>query len=224
MVGESENKPTRGALVRNMLHEVVIATDWALRFSVLYKGAVVKKCLTILGCSLLLVSGCVTHQVDDNGEVITDGEANPNDVLPLTADGLLMGTAIRIIDPTTIVINKKNPKTIHFVGVETPDPSTHPDIYERAKLYLSEHIGKGQWLLIRMQEGTNGHRKDIHGTVMMRDASDEGYLDVTQSMLSEGLLKLGDVREFQKTEVINAMKRCEQKARVARRGLWKATS
>lgn len=178
----------------------------------------------LLGLALILC-GCVSYDVDERGDPVKrEGLAKD---LVFDAKGRFMAIATRLSPPHTIIVNGKKPteREIRLLGVEGKLESEAPNTYRRSQEWMAEYLSHGETLYIKPQRGADHNEYVIYGEVYL-DAVDEngkpidGYVMVNMAMLSLGLVKLRDAREFQTPEIQKAMQDVEDKARREKLGLW----
>lgn len=179
-----------------------------------------------LFCAALLVTGCVSYEVDDKGNPINRKDGLAKDLV-FDSRGRFLGVASRLIPPHTIIINGGKPteREIRLLGVEGKPESEAPITYRRCQEWMAEYLSRGETLYIKPQRGADTNERVIYGEVYL-DAQGpdgkpvDGYVMVNMAMLSLGLVKLRDAREFSTPELQETMREVETRARREKLGLW----
>lgn len=183
-------------------------------------------CLLLFLLLAGLSAGCVTYEVDAHGNPIEkkDGLAKE---LVFDSNGRFLGVATRLSPPHTIIINGGKPteREIRLLGVEGKSAAEAPNTYRRCQEWMAEFLSHGETLYIRPQPGTDTGQYVIYGEVYLDAAGPDGkpvdgYVMVNMAMLSMGLVKLRDAREFTSPALQERMREVEDKARREKLGLW----
>jgi|GEM_PF-5577766 len=170
--------------------------------------------------SAFALASCVTQEVDAEGNVIVKDEGDADNAQPVTEDGLLLASIYRIESPTVVYINRNNSKKLTFAGVTLPSADEDPDTYSAAMSVLVTHQKEAPLFYIRMSPGTNLNSKEITGTLMRQMDKQKGYFDITQGLLSLGLLRISNPAEFASVQVAENMRLRQEEAQRKRLGMW----
>jgi len=181
--------------------------------------------LFMLGLALLL-AGCVTEVYDSEGRRMGPDALEKS--LVMDDDGRIIARPTRLIAPHTIIINGGTPteREIRLLGVEGQTRRQAPNTYARAQQWMRRFVAEEDEIFIRPAIGTNPENRVIYGDVYLYarepggDIVPGGYVSVNEAMLSQGLVKIRDIREFEVGHTRTRMQNAEDRARREREGLW----
>lgn len=174
---------------------------------------------------LLLCSGCVTEELGADGKP-REGLAKD---LVFDENGRFLARATRLIPPHTMIVNGGKPteREVKLLGVEGLPESKAPNTYRLAQEWMYKFLSRGETLYIKPGVGTAIDQYSLFGEVYMEAVDPntgeplvDKYVMVNMAMLSLGLVKIRDVREFTNEQIRERMKQVEDEARREKRGLW----
>lgn len=185
-----------------------------------------------IGLALLLlcvIAGCVTQQYDRDGNPI-----NRELERELVRDeaGRIVGRPTRLIAPHTIIINGGTPteREIRLLAVEGLPRSEAPVTYAKIQEYMRRYIAEEEEIFIRPAIDANLSERVIYGLVYLYALDPEtgllkrdGYVNVNQAMLSQGLVKIRDIREVEDPRLRQSMQAMQEYAQENKLGLWSDT-
>jgi endonuclease YncB( thermonuclease family) len=175
---------------------------------------------------LLLFSGCVTEVYDSEGRPM--GRASLDRELVVDDSGRIIGRPTTLRPLTTIIINGNTPteREIRLLGVEGPREREAPNTYAKCRQWLQAFVANENEIFIRPAVGTNLNNYVIYGSVYLYARGPDGgimpggYVSIIEAMLSNGFVRIRDIREFEEGAVRERMRNAEALARREREGLW----
>ena len=179
----------------------------------------------IIGVCLLL-AGCVTQQVDSEGNPVKPIELETE--LVLDDDGRIIARPTRLMPPDRMIVNGDTPteREIRLSAVEGLPESEAPVTFQKTQEWMAEYLAKQDEIYIRPSFDSNLENDVIYGMVYLR-AVDEtgreipgGYVCVNQAMLSQGLVRIRDLREIRDARLREGMQNAQDLAKREKRGLW----
>lgn len=195
------------------------------RFNLSIASRGLKLAVLVMALGLPLgLTGCVTQRIGPDGAVLAPPEDDRlrGDGSLAVQDGLIVCAPVAIAGPTTIRINKEKTRTVTFLGVEGADRNNQTQLWEDGVSYLLGLFKQHPIVYIRPEAGVDLNATSFKGSVLVPDKTGEGYFDVTQGMLGEGLLRVTDERQFQTDIIAERAKAREAEAKKNRKGLWSA--
>lgn len=183
----------------------------------------------IIGFSLLL-SGCVTTTVDEQGNPISDEKLS--DELVIDPSGRIIARPTHLYAPDRIIVNGSTPteREIRLLGVEGVPEEEAPTTYLKAQEWLHNYVAGEDEVYIKPANDSDLNGKIIYGVVYLRARDKDtgevvpgGYVNVNMAMLSKGLVKIRDLREFQDEALRERMKEAEALAKREKEGIWSKT-
>lgn len=177
----------------------------------------------------LLMVGCVTYEVNEKGERLKTEDDQDLTKLVFDSNGRFLAVATRLIPPHTLIVNGGKPteREIRLLGVEGLPERAAPNTYARCQEWMAKFLSRGETLYIKLQEGADTEQRVIYGEVYMEAVDPktgeplvDQYVMVNMAMLSQGLVKLRDVREFGNPQIQRRMREVEDEARREKKGLW----
>ena len=174
---------------------------------------------------LLLCSGCVTEELGSDGKP-REGLGKE---LVFDDNGRFLAIATRLIPPHTMIVNGGKPteREVILLGVEGLPESKAPNTYKLAQEWMYKFLTHGETLYIKPGVGTGAEQYSLYGEVYMEAVDPntgeplvDKYVSVNMAMLSLGLVRIRDVREFTNEAMRDKMKQVEDEARREKRGLW----
>ncbi|MBZ0135387.1 MAG: thermonuclease family protein [Planctomycetes bacterium] len=179
----------------------------------------------IIGLCLLL-TGCVTQEVDEQGNPIKPPALDKD--LVLDEDGRIIARPTRLIPPDRMIVNGDTPteREIRLSAVEGLPESEAPVTYKKTQEWMAEYLAKQDEIYIRPAFDSNLQNDVIYGMVYLRAVDEDGrdipggYVCVNQAMLSQGLVRIRDLREIRDERLREGLQKAEDLARREKRGLW----
>ena len=177
----------------------------------------------------LLLAGCVSQQVDDKGNPITPAKLEED--LVIDGDGRIIAKPTHLIPPDRIEVNGDTPteREIRLLGVEGLPESEAPKTYAMIQEWMRKYLAEEDEIYIKPALDTDLKDSVIYGIVYLRarnkDTGEEirdGYVNVNMAMLSQGLVKIRDLKEFQDNDLRKRMAEAEAMAKREKLGLWSA--
>jgi hypothetical protein len=179
----------------------------------------------------VLLAGCVTTEVDDQGNPVKRG---PTDEIVTDKAGRLILRPTHIKPPTTIIVNEGTPteREIILLGVEGASKEQAPITFAKIEEYYDTWVAPEAQREIYVKPGLGAdlNARTIYGLVYVqafRDAGDrkveiipDAYLCINQAMVSEGLLRMRDPREIPDERLRASMVELEKEAKRKKLGLW----
>jgi endonuclease YncB( thermonuclease family) len=184
------------------------------------------KYLISLCLFLVFFTGCKTEELDPKTGAPYKGLDKD---LVFDDDGRFLAIATRLIPPHTLIVNGDKPteREVRLLGVEGLSESKAPNTYKAAQEWMYKFLTHGETLYIKPGVGTDKDQKMLFGEVYMEavdpvtnEPLPNKYVMVNMAMLSQGLVKIRDVREFTNPLIQDKMKQVEDEARREKRGLW----
>jgi hypothetical protein len=182
--------------------------------------------VVLLALVSTVLSGCVTREYDREGRLI---ERDLETELVRDSHGRIIGKPTMLVPPHTIVINGGKPteREIRLLGVEGLPEREAPVTYAMTQEWMATYIGEEDQIFVRPGLGMNVRERVIYGVVYLY-AYDErtggvmpdGYVIVNLAMLSQGLVKIRDIREIDQAWLRERMLQAEEHARRNKLGLW----
>jgi hypothetical protein len=186
--------------------------------------------LWIIIAFTLLLSGCVTETVDERGNPV--GKAKLSDELVVDSAGRIIARPTHIYAPDRIVVNGDTPteREIRLLGVEGLSEDDAPVTYKKSQEWLHNYVAGEDEIYIKPAINADLDDRVIYGIVYLRardaDSGDPipgGYVNVNMAMLSVGLVKIRDLREFEDEGLRDRMKKAQAMAKREKEGLWSKT-
>jgi hypothetical protein len=175
----------------------------------------------------LLLAGCVSQQVDEAGNPIKPMELERD--LVIDEDGRIIARPTRLMPPDRMIVNGDTPteREIRLLGVEGVPEKEAPVTHLKAQEWMAEYLAKQDEIYIRPSFDSDLRSRVIYGIVYLR-AIDEatgrevpgGYVNVNQAMLSQGLVRIRDLREIRDERMREGLQKAEDLARREKRGIW----
>lgn len=179
-----------------------------------------RTCLFILFLSALL-SGCVTRTYDSQGNLID--ENGLDEELVVDDNGRIIAKPTHIYPPDRIIVNGGTPteREIRLLVVEGAPREEAPNTFARSQEYMRKVVAPANEIFIRPSLDAELGDYVIYGIVYLpaRDVPG-GYVNVNMAMLSQGLVRIRDVREVDDKGLQERMKAAEDRARRGKEGLW----
>jgi hypothetical protein len=175
----------------------------------------------------LVLAGCVTQEVDESGNPITPRALE--DKLVVDDDGRIIARPTHLIPPDRIEINGDTPteREIRLLGVEGLPESEAPITYAKTQEWMRKYLAEEDEIYIKPALDADLDDSIIYGIVYLRAVDEktgrdipDGYVNVNMAMLSQGLVKIRDLREFQDEDLRDRMAEAEAMAKREKRGLW----
>jgi hypothetical protein len=185
--------------------------------------------MRILCLIAFLLAGCVTQEVDDKGNPITPNKLEEN--LVIDEDGRIIARPTRLIPPDRIEVNSDTPteREIRLLGVEGLPESEAPTTYAMTQEWMRKYLAEEDEIYIKPALDTDLEDSVIYGIVYLRardrktgEEIANGYVNVNMAMLSQGLVRIRDLKEFQDNDLRKRMAEAEAMARREKLGLWSA--
>jgi hypothetical protein len=183
--------------------------------------------MRILCLFALLLAGCVSQVVDEDGNPITEGKLE--DKLVVDDDGRIIARPTHLTPPDRIEINGNTPteREIRLLGVEGLPESEAPTTYAKTQEWMRKYLAEEDEIYIKPALDADLDNSVIYGIVYLRAVDEktgrdipDGYVNVNMAMLSQGLVKIRDLREFQDEDLRQRMADAEALAKREKRGLW----
>ena len=180
----------------------------------------------IIGVCLVL-SGCVTQQVDENGNPVEPPKLEEE--LVLDEEGRIIARPTRLMPPDRLIVNGDTPteREIRLSAVEGLPEDEAPITYKKTQEWMAEYLAKQDEIYIRPSFDSNLQNDVIYGMVYLRavdpDTGKEisgGYVCVNQAMLSQGLVRIRDLREIRDERLREGLQKAQDMAKREKRGLW----
>ena len=174
---------------------------------------------------LVFITGCKTEELGPDGAPSKGLDKD----LVFDDDGRFLAIATRLIPPHTLIVNGNKPteRVVKLLGVEGLPESKAPNTYKLAQEWMYKFMTHGEQLYIKPGVGTDKDQYSLFGEVYMEAVDPktnqpltDKYVMVNMAMLSLGLVKIRDVREFTNPAIQDKMKQVEDEARREKRGLW----
>lgn len=174
---------------------------------------------SLILCAAL--TGCVTQRVDASGNPIVESENGFKDAgkPAVTENDLVIVSIYKIESPTVVYVNKNNPIKVVFAGVAGPDKATQPNLYDDALSVLWSHQRQSPIMYLRRRPGTDLEAKTMYGT-LLRTMDSGAFAELTEGMLSLGLLRIRDEAEFSSKDVVARMRARQAEAQAKGLGIW----
>jgi hypothetical protein len=182
-------------------------------------------------CSILalfcVLAGCVTVEVDDEGREIKPRELEKEMVID--DKGRIVARPTLLIAPHTIIINGNTPteREIRLLGVEGLPEDQAPVTFARTQQWMAQFLAREQEIFVYPAIDTDLNNRVIYGIVYIYNRERETgeiipgrYEIVNQAMLSQGLVKIRNVKEFPDEAMQQRMLKTEEQARRKGLGLW----
>ncbi|MCC6466239.1 MAG: thermonuclease family protein [Planctomycetes bacterium] len=175
---------------------------------------------------LLLLAACTTVEVDDEGKPL---DRKLSEDLVLDTDGRIVARPTRLIAPHTVIINGGTPteREIRLLGVEGLPEKEAPATFARCQEWMRKYLAEEQELFVKPALDSDLGAGVIYGIVYVQARDEEtgqviagGYVNANMAMLSEGLVRIRDAKEFQDERLRARMKDVEAEAKREKRGLW----
>jgi hypothetical protein len=176
---------------------------------------------------ILTLTGCVTEQLDERGNPVKPAELE--DKLVIDDDGRIIARPTYLIPPDRIEVNGGTPteREIRLLGVEGKPEDEAPVTYAKIQEWMANYLSKESENYIKPALDTDLDDRVIWGIVYLRAVDPEtgedipdGYVNVNMAMLSQGLVQIRDLREFQDEDLRDRMAEAEAVAKREKRGLW----
>lgn len=178
---------------------------------------------------LCVIAGCVTQEYDRDGNPIDrelEGELVRDEA------GRIVGRPTRLIAPHTIIINGDTPteREIRLLGVEGLPQSEAPVTFAKIQEYMRRYLAEEEEIFIRPAIDANLRDRVIYGIVYLYALDPktgtirrDGYVNVNEAMLSQGLVRIRDIREVPDTRLRERMEAVQAYAKENKLGLWSDT-
>lgn len=185
-----------------------------------------------IGLMLLLLcalTGCVTQNVDKDGNPIEGRTGTLEKDLVLDKDGRIVGRPTLLIAPHTIIINGGTPteREIRLLGVEGLSESDAPTTFAKSQEWMRKFLAEEEEIFIKPALNADLKADVIYGIVYLyaRDEKtggikDNAYVIVNMALLSQGLVKIRAAREIEDEWLRDRMIAAEKYARDEKLGLW----
>ena len=180
----------------------------------------------IIGITLLL-AGCVTNTVDEQGNPV--GKAALDDELVLDDAGRIIAHPTRLIPPDRMIVNGDTPteREIRLLGVEGLPEEEAPNTYAECQEWMARYLAAEDEIYIKPSLDVDMDAEVIYGIVYLRARDEDtgkeipnGYVNVNMAMLSKGLVKIRDIREFEGNDLRERMQKAQDMAKREKLGLW----
>lgn len=180
----------------------------------------------IIGVCLLL-SGCVTSTVDEHGNPVDPIELETE--LVLDESGRIIARPSHLMPPDRMIVNGDTPteREVRLSAVEGLPEEEAPITYQKIQEWMAEYLAKQDEIYIKPAFDSNIENDIIYGMVYLRAVDPEtgkdipgGYVCVNQAMLSQGLVRIRDLREIRDERLREGLQKAEDLARREKRGLW----
>jgi endonuclease YncB( thermonuclease family) len=174
-----------------------------------------------------LLSGCISQQVDDSGNPIKPPELETG--LVIDDSGRIIARPTHIYPPDRMVVNGETPteREIRLLGVEGLPKEEAPNTYAEAQEWMAKYLAGEDEIYIKPSLDSDLDSEVIYGLVYLRARDPEtgkeisgGYVNVNMALLSKGLVKIRDIREFEGNDLRDRMKAAENIAKREKIGLW----
>ncbi|MCA8910218.1 MAG: thermonuclease family protein [Planctomycetes bacterium] len=188
-----------------------------------------KRLWIIIGFALLL-PGCVSQTVDSEGNPI--GKTKLSDELVIDSAGRVIARPTHIYAPDRIVVNGDTPteREIRLLGVEGLSEDEAPITYQKSQEWLHNYVAGEDEIYIKPAINADLDADIIYGIVYLRARDKKtgepipgGYVNVNMAMLSVGLVKIRDLREFEDEGLRQRMQEAQDMAKREKEGLWSKT-
>ncbi|MCC7508756.1 MAG: hypothetical protein IT464_05245 [Planctomycetes bacterium] len=185
-----------------------------------------------IGLNLLLLcvlAGCVTQNVDKDGNPIEGGTGKLEKELVLDKDGRIVGRPTLLIAPHTIIINGGTPteREIKLLGVEGLPERDAPTTFAKTQEWMRKFLAEEEEIFIKPALNADLKADVIYGIVYLyaRDEKtggirDNAYVIVNMALLSQGLVKIREAREIEDEWLRDRMIAAEKYAKDEKLGLW----
>ena len=184
-----------------------------------------RKLLLPIALFLVFITGCKTEEVGPDGNPSKGLDKD----LVFDDNGRFLAIATRLVPPHTLIVNGDKPteREVKLLGVEGLPESKAPNTYRLAQEWMYKFMTHGEQLYIKPGVGTDKDQYSLFGEIYMEAVDPktnqpltDKYVMVNMAMLSLGLVKIRDVREFTNPAIQDKMKQVEDEARREKRGLW----
>ncbi|MCB9893448.1 MAG: thermonuclease family protein [Planctomycetes bacterium] len=177
--------------------------------------------------AVFLLSGCISQQVDDRGNPVKPVELEKE--LVIDDSGRIIARPTHIYPPDRMIVNGDTPteREIRLLGVEGLPEDEAPNTYAEAQEWMAKYLAPEDEIYIKPSLDSDLDSDTIYGMVYLRardpDTGKEiagGYVNVNMALLSKGLVRIRDVREFEGTDLRDRMQAAENMAKREKIGLW----
>lgn len=181
-----------------------------------------------LGLALcVILTGCVTQQYDSEGNPI--GKDNLETDLVVDDDGRIIARPTRLIPPDRLIVNGDTPteREIRLLGVQGLPESEAPTTYAKTQEWMRKFLAEEEEIFIRPSVDATLSADVIYGIVYLRAKDPDtgrlipnGYVNANMAMLSQGLVRVRNLREIEDEGLRKRMQEAEELAKREKRGLW----
>jgi len=174
-----------------------------------------------------LLTGCVTQTVDDRGNPVKPAELEKD--LVIDDAGRIIARPTHIYPPDRIVVNGDTPteREIRLLGVEGLPESEAPTTFRMTQEWLHDYVAQQDEIYVKPSKDSDVNNDVIYGIVYLRAVDEEtgkeipgGYVNVNMAMLSQGLVRIRDLREIPDPDLRDRMQQAQDMAKREKRGLW----
>lgn len=175
----------------------------------------------------VLLAGCVTQQVGPDGRPIEPPKLETE--LVIDESGRIIARPTRLIPPDRMIINGDTPteREIRLSAVEGVPESEAPVTFKKTQEWMAEYLAKQDEIYIKPSFDANLDANVIYGMVYLRAVDPDtgkdipgGYVCVNQAMLSQGLVRIRDLRELRDERLREGLQKAQDFAKREKLGLW----
>lgn len=177
--------------------------------------------------TVFLLAGCVTQTVDDQGNPIKAVELDKD--LVIDDSGRVIAHPTFIYPPDRFIVNGDTPteREIRLLGVEGLPKEEAPNTYAEAQEWMAKYLAAEDEVYIKPSLDSDLSNDIIYGMVYLRARDpdtgkevDGGYVNLNMALLSKGLVKIRNIREFEGQDLRDRMTAAENMAKREKIGLW----
>lgn len=192
----------------------------------IYRSLFMRTCLLCLSLCALL-SGCVTRTYDSEGNPI--GKDNLETDIVVDDYGRIVAKPTHIYPPDRIVVNGDTPteREIRLLVVEGAPRHEAPNTFAKSQEWMRKFVAPADEIFIKPSLDAELSDEIIYGIVYLPALDSKtgrpipgGYVNVNMAMLSQGLVRIRDLREVDDEGLKKRMKEAESIAKRNKDGLW----
>ena len=175
----------------------------------------------------VILTGCVTQEYDSEGNPV--GKDALETDLVVDDAGRIIARPTRLIPPDRMIVNGDTPteREIRLLGVEGLPESDAPTTYAMTQEWLRRWVAEEDEVFVKPAVNAELDADVIYGIVYLRakdpdtgELIPDGYVNMNMAMLSQGLVRIRDLREIEDERLRARMKEAEELARREKHGLW----